>query len=173
MGFQWASQPGASQSLGLPLTLGYSFQKPFSKMDSSCPAEEQLQIHKQAHQKQAKCNLTQCHHRFLLNYMIINHFVAISGSSLHQQLQSIQQKGVWAEPVQEEEKGEEPPLNNMGALSILTSGILQPTEEKGIKTKRHHVQVNVRGRAERKCRITTAYLHVCWFNSEPEFTYAW
>lgn len=61
--------------------------------------------------------------------------------------------------MKEEDTGEEPPLNNMGALSIpiLTSDMLRPTEEQGIKTKRHHVQVNVRGQAERKYRVTAAY----------------
>ena len=56
-----------------------------------------------------------------------------------------------------------PPLNNMGALS--TPGVQRATEEQGIKTKRHHVQVKVRGQAERKYRVVTAYLHVHWFNS--------
>lgn len=64
------------------------------------------------------------------------------------------------------------PLDNMGALSALTSGIPGATEGRGIKTKTHllHVQVNVRGQAERKYHVTTANLCVRCFSSEPEVT---
>lgn len=58
----------------------------------------------------------------------------------------------------------------MGALSTSQhiSALLQPTQEEG---QQNHVQVNVRGQAERNYRVTTAHLHVHWFDSEPELNY--
>lgn len=49
-------------------------------------------------------------------------FGALSGSSLQQQVQPVQQKGVWAEPVQEEE--------NQKLMGTLCTQLLTYTENK-------------------------------------------
>lgn len=65
--------------------------------------------HSQQRQAELRCKFTQRHHRFLLNYLIINHFVAsfwqlIASAVVAYTAKKKKKKGIWAEPVQEEEK---------------------------------------------------------------------
>lgn len=64
----------------------------------------------------------------------------------------------------QEEEEEKPPVNT-GALSLTTFYCRHTANHRGITSKRqpHHVQVSLRG----KYCITSAYLHVHWFNIEP------
>lgn len=85
--------------------------------------------HSQQRQAELRCKFTQRHHRFLLNYLIINHFVASFWQLIASAVVAYtakKKKKKKASGQSQCKKRKKPPLNNMGALSTppLTSGIL-------------------------------------------------
>lgn len=126
------------------------------------PSKNVLEIQKQTQQKQAKFmrNFTWCHHKLLLNY-IINHSDAICGSSLHQQVQPIQQKGRASARRRKKRGGASAELGDSVYHNSLQAYCDQQRDNES-----KHIQVNVKGQAERKY-VITAHLHVL------KFAYRW